>query len=59
MDNASDGGLGKLLADKDSNGSESRPQTPNPVLAASNVSWHNCRRLIYVPRSAQKGIFGF
>ena len=57
MDNASDGGLGKLLADKDSNGSESRPQTPNPVLAASNVSWHNCRRLIYVPRSAQKGIF--
>ena len=59
MDNASDGGLGKLLADKDSNGSESRPQTPNPVLAASNVSWHNCRRLIYVPRSAQKGNFEF
>ena len=51
--------LGKLLVDKDSNGSESRPQTPNPILATSNVSWHNCRRLIYVPRSAQKGIFGF
>lgn len=38
-----------------SNGSESRPQTPNPVLAPSNIQWHNCRKLIYVPRSAQKG----
>ena len=48
--------IGKLMTpDKDSNGSESRPQTPNPVLAATNVAWHNCRRLIYVPRSAQKG----
>ena len=28
-------------------------------MATSNVSWHNCRRLIYVPRSAQKGNFGF
>ena len=43
--------LGKLMTpDKESNGSESRPQTPNPVLAATNVAWHNCRRLIYVPR---------
>ena len=52
-DNGSDGG--KLILDKDSNGSESRPQTPNPILQNSNVSWHSCRRLIYVPRSAQKG----
>ena len=43
------------MAPKESNGSESRPQTPNPVLAATNVAWHNCRKLIYVPRSAQKG----
>ena len=37
-----------------SNGS-SRPHTPNPILAPSNVAWHSCRRLIHVPRSAQKG----
>jgi hypothetical protein len=49
------GSIGKLTLDKESNGSESRPQTPNPVLAATNVAWHNCRKLIYVPRSAQKG----
>ncbi len=49
-DNGSD--MGSKL---ESNGSESRPQTPNPVLAPSNVQWHNCRRLIYVSRSAQKG----
>jgi integrator complex subunit 6 len=45
----------KFLDKNSAEGSESRPQTPNPVLAASNVAWHNCRRLIYVPRSAQKG----
>ena len=33
----------------------SRPHTPNPILAPSNTAWHNCRRLIFVPRSAQKG----
>jgi integrator complex subunit 6 len=33
----------------------SRPHTPNPILASSNTAWHNCRRLIFVPRSAQKG----
>ena len=33
----------------------SRPTTPNPILAPTNVSWHGCRKLIYVPRSAQKG----
>ena len=27
----------------------------NPLLAPSNVAWHSCRRLIHVPRSAQKG----
>ncbi|XP_040578321.1 integrator complex subunit 6-A isoform X2 [Lepeophtheirus salmonis] len=37
------------------NNSNSRPHTPNPILSPSNISWHNCRRLIYVPRSAQKG----
>ena len=33
----------------------SRPHTPNPILAPTNIAWHNCRKLIYVPRSAQKG----
>ena len=33
----------------------SRPHTPNPILAPTNVAWHNCRKLIFVPRSAQKG----
>lgn len=37
----------------------SRPQTPNLNIVAnqliSNTSWHSCRKLIYVPRSAQKG----
>lgn len=28
----------------------SRPHTPNPILAPSNTAWHNCRRLIFVPR---------
>ena len=37
-----------------------RPQTPNPVLAPTNKEWHTCRKLIYVPRSVQKGFsFGF
>ncbi|XP_011351707.1 integrator complex subunit 6 isoform X3 [Ooceraea biroi] len=31
-----------------------RAQYPN-ALASGNTAWHNCRRLIYVPRSAQKG----
>ncbi len=35
--------------------SNSRPHTPNHVLSASTVAWHSCRKLIYVPRSAQKG----
>lgn len=33
----------------------SRPHTPNPILSSANVAWHSCRRLILVPRSAQKG----
>ena len=33
----------------------SRPHTPNPILAPTNIAWHNCRKLIFVPRSAQKG----
>ena len=44
-----------LTFGKDSGSNSSRPHTPNPILASSNVAWHNCRRLIYVPRSAQKG----
>jgi len=36
-------------------GSGSRPHTPNPVISTSNTSWHSCRKLIYVQRSAQKG----
>ncbi|XP_043197069.1 integrator complex subunit 6-like, partial [Amphibalanus amphitrite] len=30
----------------------SRPASPQPL---SSQSWHSCRKLIYVPRSAQKG----
>ena len=33
----------------------SRPHTPNPMLAPTNKEWYTCRKLIYVPRSAQKG----
>jgi len=33
----------------------SRPHTPNSVLTPNNTSWHKCRKLIYVQRSAQKG----
>ncbi len=33
-----------------------RAVTPTPPSSiAGNFAWHNCRRLIYVPRSAQKG----
>ncbi|XP_063979474.1 integrator complex subunit 6 [Diachasmimorpha longicaudata] len=35
------------------NGGKS-PYLPQPP-AAGNTAWHSCRRLIYVPRSAQKG----
>lgn len=28
---------------------------PTPASAVGNTAWHSCRRLIYVPRSAQKG----
>lgn len=30
-------------------------QNPPPSLMSGNNQWQNCRRLIYVPRSAQKG----
>lgn len=36
-------------------GPGSRPHTPNPVLTPTNTTWHKCRKLIYVQRSAQKG----
>lgn len=40
-------------------GIPSRPQTPTtgpqPSLGSLGTAWHTCRRLIYVPRSAQKG----
>jgi hypothetical protein len=40
-------------------GIPSRPQTPTtgpqPSLGCLGTAWHTCRRLIYVPRSAQKG----
>lgn len=41
-----------------STGPGSRPHTPNANLltnTAPNTSWHSCRKLIYVQRSAQKG----
>ena len=35
----------------------SRPHTPNAgTVAASNTQWHSQRKLIYVQRSAQKGM---
>lgn len=38
-------------------GPGSRPHTPNAAIinTATNTSWHSCRKLIYVQRSAQKG----
>ncbi|XP_012284732.1 integrator complex subunit 6 isoform X2 [Orussus abietinus] len=42
---------------EDENGAINGPRAqypPNP-LAPGNTAWHSCRRLIYVPRSAQKG----
>lgn len=35
------------------NGTISRPTTP--LNCSNNTSWHSCRKLIYVPRSALKG----
>lgn len=32
-----------------------QPLNQNQQPAMNNTAWHNCRRLIYVPRSAQKG----
>lgn len=32
-----------------------RAQNYPNALTSGNTAWHNCRRLIYVPRSAQKG----
>ncbi|XP_012254623.2 integrator complex subunit 6 [Athalia rosae] len=32
-----------------------RSQYPPNPMAPGNTAWHSCRRLIYVPRSAQKG----
>lgn len=40
---------------KETGSNSSRPHTPNPILGPSNTTWHSCRRLIYVTRSAQKG----
>ncbi|CAL4058858.1 unnamed protein product, partial [Meganyctiphanes norvegica] len=52
------GGSGGMLGSMLQNGS--RPQTPNsippplPPNPPSNA-WHNCRKMIYVPRPAQRG----
>jgi len=43
----------KVIGFRDGGGS--RPHTPNPVLTPTNTTWHKCRKLIYVQRSAQKG----
>ncbi|XP_066603070.1 integrator complex subunit 6 isoform X2 [Prorops nasuta] len=32
-----------------------RAQYPSNTIGLGNTAWHSCRRLIYVPRSAQKG----
>ncbi|XP_011135273.1 integrator complex subunit 6-A isoform X2 [Harpegnathos saltator] len=32
-----------------------RTQYPSAMVPPGNTAWHSCRRLIYVPRSAQKG----
>lgn len=34
---------------------EKKANSPMTGLSVPNNSWHNCRKLIYVPRSAQKG----
>ncbi|KAG7199341.1 hypothetical protein KM043_018188 [Ampulex compressa] len=42
---------------EDENNTSNGPRTlypPNPTMPG-NTAWHSCRRLIYVPRSAQKG----
>jgi len=44
-----------LTVAQETGSNPSRPHTPNPVLSAGNTSWHSCRKLIYVTRSAQKG----
>lgn len=47
--------------DDDENDEENNPlngprnQYPGNITAPGNSAWHSCRRLIYVPRSAQKG----
>lgn len=50
------GGGGGMLGHMLQNGG--RPHTPNsmplPPTAPSNA-WHNCRKMIYVPRPAQRG----
>lgn len=47
---------------EDENNANNGPRTQysaNPTVVG-NTAWHSCRRLIYVPRSAQKGFaFGF
>jgi integrator complex subunit 6 len=48
-------GAAPILGLNGSNACSSRPHTPNPILSTANTAWHSCRRLIYVPRSAQKG----
>jgi len=51
------GGSGGILGSMLQNGS--RPQTPNsippPVQNPPSNAWHNCRKMIYVPRPAQRG----
>ncbi|CAB4059455.1 INTS6 [Lepeophtheirus salmonis] len=45
----------KVLTFSNENNCNIMPHTPNPILSPSNINWHNCRRLIYVPKSTQKG----
>ncbi|XP_046568892.1 integrator complex subunit 6-like [Haliotis rubra] len=43
----------KIISDRE-NGNEDKKQV-NLQQSQLNAAWHNCRKLIYVPRSAQKG----
>ncbi|XP_067008212.1 integrator complex subunit 6 isoform X2 [Anabrus simplex] len=43
-----------VLVDEESN-VKNGARVSNGAAPLNNTAWHNCRRLIYVPRSAQKG----
>ncbi|XP_075229465.1 integrator complex subunit 6 [Lycorma delicatula] len=54
--NQNDISMNKLFVNQNGTRSSSGANTPiGSGLTLNNTAWHSCRRLIYVPRSAQKG----